>query len=58
MHIPDYALSLGPIGLMKIKSRIGLAKHLVHMYSCLSVGSQVKPPGEDQVGSVSIYLTA
>ena len=32
------------------------SKHLVHMYSCLNVGSRIKPSDEDQVGDL-IYLT-
>jgi hypothetical protein len=50
-------LGFGPIGLVKIKSQIGLSKHLVHMYSCLSVGSWIKPPDEDHVELELIYPT-
>jgi hypothetical protein len=42
---------------MKIRSRIGPSKCSVHMYPCLSVGSRIKPPDEDQVGLELIYPT-
>ena len=34
---------------MKIWTWIEPSKHLVHMYSCFSVRSWIKPPDEDQV---------
>ena len=42
---------------MKIEAWVNPSKHLVHMYSCLSVGSRIKPPDEDQVGPDLIYST-
>ena len=35
---------------MKIRAQINPSKHLAHMYSCLSAGSRIKPPDENQVG--------
>jgi hypothetical protein len=47
MHIPVQVSGLGPIRLLKARSRIGSSEQLLHMYSCLSAGSQIKPPDEN-----------